>query len=100
MRKMGGLKKYMPITAATAWIGSLALIGFPVSSGFFSKDMIIEATRLATRPGSGFAYFAVIAGAVITALYPSRTLYLAFHDPTRMDDETRPQAKQDSTVRP
>lgn len=98
MRKMGGLKKYMPITAATAWIGSLALIGFPFFSGFFSKDMIIEATRLATRPGSGFAYFAVMAGVVVTALYTFRMLYLTFHGPTRMDDETRAQAKETSSV--
>jgi len=98
MRKMGGLKKYMPITAATAWIGSLALIGFPFFSGFFSKDMIIEATRLATRPGSGFAYFAVMAGVVVTALYTFRMLYLTFHGPTRMDEETRAQAKETSPV--
>src|SRR5690625_1532485 len=98
MRKMGGLKKYMPITAATAWIGSLALIWFPFFSGFFSTDMIIDATRLATRPGSGFAYFAVMAGVVVTALYTFRMLYLTFHGPTRMDDETRAQAKETSPV--
>src|SRR5690625_7681510 len=60
--------------------------------------MIIEATRLATRPGSGFAYFAVMAGVVVTALYTFRMLYLTFHGPTRMDDETRAQAKETSLV--
>src|SRR5690625_1994908 len=98
MRKMGGLKKYMPITAATAWIGSLALIGFPFFSGFFFMDMIIDATSLATRHGSGFAYFAVMAGVVVTALYTLRMLYLTFQGTTRMDDETRAQAKETSLV--
>src|SRR6056297_917761 len=61
MREMGGLGKIMPITAITAWIGSLALIGFPFTSGFFSKDLIIESVKLADRAGAGFATFAVYA---------------------------------------
>jgi len=98
MREMGGLRRYMPITAATAWIGSLALIGFPFFSGFFSKDLIIEAVHLAERPGAGFAYFAVMAGVVITALYTFRMLYLTFHGPTRMDEETRSHAHETPLV--
>ncbi|WP_376693349.1 NADH-quinone oxidoreductase subunit L [Wenzhouxiangella sp. EGI_FJ10409] len=98
MRQMGGLARYMPITAATAWIGSLALIGFPFFSGFFSKDLIIEAVHYADRPGAGFAYFAVMAGVVITALYTFRMLYLTFHGPTRMDDETRSHAHEPPAV--
>jgi NADH-quinone oxidoreductase subunit L len=89
MRDMGGLARYMPITAATAWLGSLALIGFPFFSGFYSKDLIIEAVKLAERPGVAFATFAVYAGVVVTALYTFRMLYLTFHGPTRMDEETR-----------
>ena len=98
MREMGGLAKYLPITAATAWIGSLALIGFPFFSGFYSKDLIIEAVKLAERPGAAFATFAVYAGVVVTALYSFRLLYLAFHGPTRMDEETKSHAHESPLV--
>ncbi|MFW6340047.1 MAG: NADH-quinone oxidoreductase subunit L, partial [Wenzhouxiangella sp.] len=98
MRAMGGLARYLPITAATAWLGSLALIGFPFFSGFYSKDLIIEAVKLADRPGAAFATFAVYAGVVITALYSFRLLYLTFHGPTRMEDETRAHAHESPWV--
>ena len=98
LREMGGLARYMPITAATAWLGSLALIGFPFFSGFYSKDLIIEAVKLAERPGVAFATFAVYAGVVITALYSFRLLYLAFHGPTRMDEATRSHAHESPWV--
>ncbi|MGY6588837.1 MAG: NADH-quinone oxidoreductase subunit L [Wenzhouxiangella sp.] len=98
MRQMGGVGRYMPITAATAWLGSLALIGFPFFSGFYSKDLIIEAVKLADRPGVAFATFAVYAGVVITALYSFRLLYLTFHGPTRMDEETRSHAHESPWV--
>ncbi len=92
MRKMGGLKKYLPITYWTALIGSLALIGFPGFSGFFSKDAIIEATHHAyeaERAGAGFAYYAVLLGVFITALYSFRMFFLTFHGKERMDEHTR-----------
>jgi NADH-quinone oxidoreductase subunit L len=92
MRKMGGLKKYMPITYWTALIGSLALIGFPFFSGFFSKDAIIEAVHHAyeaERAGAGFAYYAVLLGVFITALYTFRMFFLTFHGKERMDEHTR-----------
>jgi NADH-quinone oxidoreductase subunit L len=79
MRYMGGLRKYMPVTWITAWIGTLALIGFPFFSGFYSKDAIIEAVAESHRWGSDVAYFAVVAGVLITALYSFRLLYLTFH---------------------
>jgi NADH-quinone oxidoreductase subunit L len=98
MRQMGGLARYMPITAATAWLGSLALIGFPFFSGFYSKDMIIEAVKASDRWGSGFATFAVLAGVVVTALYTFRMLYLTFHGSTRMDEATRSHAHESPWV--
>jgi len=85
MRYMGGLRKYMPVTWLTAWIGTLALIGFPFFAGFYSKDAIIEAVAESHRWGSGFAYFAVIAGVLITALYSFRLLYLTFHGKERFE---------------
>lgn len=85
IRKMGGLKKYMPITYWTVLIGSLALIGFPGLSGFFSKDSIIEAVHVSDIAGSGFAYFAVIAGVFITALYSFRLFFLVFHGKERFE---------------
>lgn len=79
IRNMGNLKKYMPITWITSLIGSLALIGTPFLSGFYSKDSIIEAAKASTIFGSGFAYFAVLAGVFITAFYSFRLYFIVFH---------------------
>ncbi|WP_137173404.1 NADH-quinone oxidoreductase subunit L [Massilia sp. HP4] len=83
MRNMGGLRKYMPITWITSLIGSLALIGTPLFSGFYSKDSIIEAVHASTLPGSGFANFAVLAGVFVTAFYSFRMYFLVFHGEER-----------------
>lgn len=85
MRFMGGLRKYMPVTWITAWVGVLALVGFPFFSGFYSKDAIIEAVALSQRWGSGAAYMAVLLGVLVTALYSFRMLYLTFHGAERFE---------------
>ncbi len=87
MRNMGGLRKYMPITWITSLIGSLALIGAPGFSGFFSKDSIIEAVHHSTNSAAGFAYFAVLSGVFITALYSFRMYFLVFHGEERFGKE-------------
>ena len=89
MRKMGGLRKYMPITYWTALIGTLALIGFPGFSGFFSKDALIEAVHASHIPGAGYAYFCVLIGVFVTAFYSFRLVFLTFHGEERMDAHTR-----------
>lgn len=89
MRKMGGLRRYMPITWITSLIGTLALIGFPGFAGFFSKDAIIEAVKHATIPGAGYAYLCVLAGVFFTALYSFRLYFMVFHGKPRMDEHTR-----------
>ena len=89
IRKMGGLRKYLPITYWTMLIGSLALIGFPGFAGFFSKDTIIEAVHASHIAGSGFAYVAVLSGVFITALYSFRLFFLVFHTEERFDEHTR-----------
>jgi NADH-quinone oxidoreductase subunit L len=79
IRNMGGLRKYMKITWITSLLGSLALIGTPFLSGFYSKDSIILAVQASTLPGAGFAYFAVVAGVFVTAFYSFRMYFLVFH---------------------
>jgi NADH-quinone oxidoreductase subunit L len=79
IRNMGGLRKYMPITWLTSLLGSLALIGTPFFSGFYSKDSIIEAVQASHIAGSGFAQFAVLAGVFVTAFYSFRMYFLVFH---------------------
>jgi len=83
MRKMGGLKKYMPITYWTAVVGSLALAGVPPFAGFFSKDAIIDAVYLSQVPGHTYAAFAVTVGVFITGLYTFRMLFMTFHGEER-----------------
>ena len=85
IRWMGGLKKYMPVTWMTALLGSLALIGTPFFSGFYSKDEIIMAVHASSLPAAGFAYFAVMAGVFITAFYSFRMYFLVFHGKERFD---------------
>jgi NADH-quinone oxidoreductase subunit L len=83
IRWMGGVRKYMPITWITSLIGSLALIGTPFLSGFYSKDSIIVAVGESGIAGAGFASFAVIAGVFITAFYSFRMYFLVFHGEER-----------------
>ena len=88
MRKMGGLWRKMPITYITFFIGGLALCAIPPFAGFYSKDTIIEAVELTSIPGSAYAYFCVAAGAMVTALYTFRALFMTFHGKPRMDEHT------------
>ena len=85
IRWMGGVRKYMPITWITSLLGSLALIGTPFFSGFYSKDSIIEAVAESTLSGAGFAHFAVLAGVFVTAFYSFRMYFLVFHGKERYD---------------
>ncbi len=85
IRYMGGVRKYMPITWITSLLGSLALIGTPLFSGFYSKDSIIEAVAASHLPASGWAYFAVLAGVFITSFYSFRMYFLVFHGKERFD---------------
>ena len=89
MRKMGGLRKALPVTYLTCVVGRLALAGIPPFSGFFSKDAIIDAVHNASIPGAGFAYFAVLLGVIITAFYSFRLVFLTFHGEPRMGQEVR-----------
>ena len=87
MRKMGGLRKYLPVTYWTLLIGAIASAGIPGFSGFFSKDAIIEAVHLSRTPGAGFAYFCVLTTVFITALYTFRLVFMTFHGPERFHAE-------------
>jgi NADH-quinone oxidoreductase subunit L len=89
IRKMGGLRKYMPVTYLTALAGSLALIGFPGFSGFYSKDALIEAVHESHLEAAGYAYVAVLTGVFVTALYTFRMFFLVFHGEERMDPHAR-----------
>ncbi|BEU97543.1 NADH-quinone oxidoreductase subunit L [Acidovorax sp. DW039] len=85
IRWMGGVRKYMPITWITSLLGSLALIGTPLFSGFYSKDSIIEAVHFSHLPAAHFAHFAVLAGVFVTAFYSFRMYFLVFHGKERFD---------------
>jgi len=98
IRKMGGLRKYMPITYWTSLIGSLALIGAPGFAGYFSKDAIIEAVHHAHLPGAEFAYWCVLLGVFVTAFYSFRMFFLVFHGDERMDQHTKEHLRESPAV--
>lgn len=100
IRWMGNVRKYMPITWITSLLGSLALIGTPLFSGFYSKDSIIEAVHLSKLPGAGFAYFAVMAGVFVTAFYSFRMYFLVFHGKERYDQNPEAHAHHYSDEEP
>ena len=92
IRNMGGLRKYMPVTWITFLIGTLALVGTPFFSGFYSKEQIIEAAGAANVWGAGFAYYATLIGVFVTSLYSFRVYFLVFHGPERFRHPPHPQA--------
>ncbi len=96
--KMGGLKKYMPITYWCMLIGTLALVGFPGFSGFYSKDLIIEDDHLSRLAASHFAYWVVMISVFITALYSFRLFFVVFHGKARMNEEVRSHLKESKAV--
>jgi len=98
MRKMGGLAKYMPITAVTSWIGTLALVGTPFFAGFYSKDAIIEAVGESHRWGAQYAYWCVMGGVFVTSLYSFRLLFMTFHGPERFRHSHGMHIHGDATV--
>jgi NADH-quinone oxidoreductase subunit L len=89
IRNMGGVRKYMPITHWTALLGSLALIGFPGFSGFFSKDAIIESVHHSQLAGSDYAYWLLLIGVFVTALYSFRMYFLVFHGEGPRDEHAK-----------
>jgi NADH-quinone oxidoreductase subunit L len=95
IRHMGGLRRFMPITWLVSLVGSLALIGTPFFSGFYSKDSIIEAVGASSLAGAGFAYAAVLAGVFVTAFYSFRMFFLVFHGRPRFDAHAAAHAAPD-----
>jgi NADH-quinone oxidoreductase subunit L len=95
MRKMGGLRKYMPITYLTVLIGALANAGFPPFAGFFSKDTIIEAIHASQTPGARIAYIAALAGVFVGALYSFRLVFFAFHGEERFAKQSHADHQHD-----
>ena len=89
IRNMGGIRKYMKVTWITSLVGTLALIGFPFFSGFFSKDAIIEAVGHADRFGSHYAHWLLVAGVFVTALYSFRMYFIVFHGKGPRDEHAK-----------
>ncbi len=99
IRNMGGISKFMKITWITALLGSLALIGFPGFSGFFSKDAIIEAVHHSDIWGAqSYAYPLLVAGVFVTALYSFRMYFLVFHGKGPKDEHAREHIKESPAV--
>jgi NADH-quinone oxidoreductase subunit L len=94
LRKMGNLKKYLPVTYITFLIGALALAAIPPTAGFFSKDAIIEAVHHSTIAGAHYAYVVLLIGAFVTAYYIFRAFFMAFHTKEKMDAQTRAHLKE------
>ena len=98
MRKMGYLARYVPITYLTFVVGTLALCAIPPFSGFFSKDMIIDAAGLSQLPGARYAYYCVLFGAFVTPLYMFRALFFTFHTNDRTDPHLKGKIKEPGWV--
>ncbi|WP_100622726.1 NADH-quinone oxidoreductase subunit L [Candidatus Coxiella mudrowiae] len=90
MRKMGNLRKYLPVTYISFLIGALSLAAIPPFAGFYSKDAIIEAVFHSTIPGAQYAYICLLLGAFVTGYYIFRAFFLIFHTSERMATELKP----------
>ncbi len=98
LRKMGNLKKYLPVTYVCFLIGALSLAAIPPFAGFYSKDAIIAAVHVSTIPGAHYAYSVLLIGSFVTAYYIFRAFFLAFHTRERFDDSVRHHLKEHSIM--
>jgi len=89
LRKMGNLKKYLPVTCITFLIGALALAAIPPFAGFYSKDAVIEAVGMSTIPGAFYSHACLLVGSFVTGYYIFRAYFMAFHGKERMDEKTK-----------
>lgn len=96
LRKMGNLKKYLPLTYTCFLVGALALAAIPPFAGFYSKDAIIEAVHLSTIPGAHYAYYVLLLGSFVTSFYIFRAFFMAFHTKEKMSEELRSHLKEPS----
>lgn len=98
MRKMGGIYKKIPLTYIVMLIGTLAITGVPFLSGYYSKDLIIEAAYAADAPGAQFAFVMTVVAALMTSFYSWRLIFLTFHGQTRADNHTFDHAHEGPAV--
>jgi NADH-quinone oxidoreductase subunit L len=91
MRRMGGLRKYMPWTYWTMLIGAISSAGIPGFAGFFSKDAMIEAVHHSSTPGAMFGYLSLLSCVFVTATYTFRMVFMAFHGEERFDKAHPPE---------
>lgn len=98
MRKMGGLRKYLPVTYITFLIGALALSAVPPFAGFYSKDTIIDAVHVSSVYGHGYAYWCLVLGGLVTAFYIFRAFFMTFHGPERMDSSVKSHLRESPKV--
>ena len=98
MRKMGGLFSKLPFTGSMMWIGSLAIIGFPYFSGYYSKESILENAYFASSIMGQYAYIIGILTALLTAFYSWRLLFMTFHGESRSAENIYHQAHESSQV--
>ncbi len=98
LRRMGGLARKIPLTYAMMLIGTLALTGFPFTSGYFSKDAVVEAAYASADPIAVYAFWATVAAAFLTSVYSWRLMFMAFHGKPRMAPETYEKAHESPAV--
>ena len=88
MRKMGGLRTLVPASWFVMIVGTLALAGFPLTAGFFSKDAIVEAAYAAQIGPHMFAFTLLVVAALFTSFYSWRLIFLTFYGLPRCSNET------------
>lgn len=98
MRKMGGLWKTIPFTYAMMLIGTVALMGFPGTAGYFSKDAVLETAFAAHSSVGTYAFWLGIMAAFMTSFYSWRLIFMTFHGQTRADKHTFEHAHESPLV--
>ncbi len=98
MRRMGGLWRKIPITYVMMVIGTLALIGFPLTAGYYSKDAVIESAHASEAGVATFAFILLVIGSVMTAFYSWRLIFMTFHGEPRSSREVQDHVHESSQV--